>query len=101
MTKAKTAPSLTTREAARILKALGHEHRLELFLRILEAGSLEASEEPKVCELVQRLKIGAPTISHHLKELASANLIRTERQGKFLVARVNEEMLDQVRALLK
>lgn len=31
----------------------------------------------------------APTISHHLKELSNAELIFTEKRGKFLVARVN------------
>ena len=40
------------------------------------------------------MNIGAPTISHHLKELANADLITTERRGKFLVAQINKKTLD-------
>jgi predicted transcriptional regulator len=39
------------------------------------------------------LKIGAPTISHHVKELEHAGLIVTQRQGKLLTARVNPDTL--------
>jgi DNA-binding transcriptional ArsR family regulator len=40
------------------------------------------------------MNIGAPTISHHLKELTNAGLITTERRGKFLVAKINEQTLE-------
>ena len=40
-----------------------------------------------------KLGIGAPTVSHHLKELSGAGLIETEKNGKFLVARVNRKLL--------
>jgi predicted transcriptional regulator len=39
------------------------------------------------------LYLGAPTISHHLKELANAGLITTERRGKFLVAQICKKTL--------
>ncbi len=42
----------------------------------------------------------APTISHHLKELANADLIITEKRGKFLVARVNRDTLAEVEQVL-
>jgi ArsR family transcriptional regulator, arsenate/arsenite/antimonite-responsive transcriptional repressor len=35
------------------------------------------------------LNIGAPTRSHHLKELADADLITNEKVGKFLVGTIN------------
>jgi DNA-binding transcriptional ArsR family regulator len=31
---------------------------------------------------MQRLNIGAPTVSHHVRELAEAGLIRVEREGR-------------------
>jgi len=46
------------------------------------------------------LNIGAPTISHHLKELSAARLIFTEKRGKFLVAKVNQELLNEICNLL-
>lgn len=53
-----------------------------------------------ISEIIVSLKIGAPTISHHLKELTNAGLIVTERQGKFLLAKVNEKTIDEVRKIL-
>jgi ArsR family transcriptional regulator len=47
------------------------------------------------------LKIGAPTISHHLKELTNPELIFTERKGKFVVARFNEVMVNEAKELLQ
>jgi hypothetical protein len=38
------------------------------------------------------MKIGAPTLSHHVKEMVNAGLIEVERDGKFLHCRVNEGM---------
>lgn len=53
-----------------------------------------------IADIIERLKIGAPTVSHHLKELANADLITTERRGKFLMARINPETLEEARELL-
>jgi predicted transcriptional regulator len=46
---------------------------------------------------MQKLNIGAPTISHHLKELSNAGLIKTEKSGKFLVAHINRELLAELK----
>jgi len=46
------------------------------------------------------LNIGAPTISHHLKELANAELMTTERSGKFLMAHINKETLEKIRGFI-
>jgi predicted transcriptional regulator len=43
--------------------------------------------------LMQNLNIGAPTVSHHVKELVHAGLITTERRGKQLVCTINSAML--------
>jgi predicted transcriptional regulator len=42
---------------------------------------------------MQNLNIGAPTVSHHVKELVHAGLITTERRGKQLVCTINSAML--------
>jgi DNA-binding transcriptional ArsR family regulator len=93
---------MDTIKLAKILKALSHPNRLELYLEIAKTheSSFESGKEcPHVClinEVMERLNIGAPTVSHHLKELANADLIITERQGKYLVARINEDTICQV-----
>jgi len=48
---------------------------------------------------LRSLRIGAPTISHHVRELVNAELITAERQGKFLVCRINPRTRDLARAM--
>ena len=93
-------------QLAKVLKALSHPNRLELFFEIarqsearFESGE-ERCGECFITDIIGSLKIGAPTISHHLKELANAGLITTERRGKYLIARVNEETIGEVNRLL-
>lgn len=93
---------MTDLDLANAFRALGQEKRLTIFLQILEA---ERKSYPRECEcvvsdVISKLGIGAPTISHHLKELANAGLIETERDGKFLVARVNRDILSAIRERL-
>ena len=41
------------------------------------------------------------TILHHLKELPNAGLITTERRGKFLIAKINKEVLEEACSIIK
>jgi DNA-binding transcriptional ArsR family regulator len=89
-------------QAAKILKALSHPNRLEIYLSIVKGEKNGFAEsECSVAELISTLKIGAPTVSHHLKELANAGLITTVRQGKFLLAKPILETWDEVKKLLQ
>jgi ArsR family transcriptional regulator, arsenate/arsenite/antimonite-responsive transcriptional repressor len=90
------------KQAAKVLKALSHPYRLEIYLSIVKAEqkSFDTNECCVVSVIVDNLKIGAPTVSHHLKELVNAGLIVTERQGKFLIARPVRETWEEVSKLL-
>ena len=90
------------KQAAKIFKALSNPNRLELFFKIAEMheSSFETDCECFVTDIISCLNIGAPTISHHIKELVNADLISTEKKGKFLICRVNEELLEEVSQLL-
>lgn len=87
---------------AKVLKALSHPNRLELYLEIANKSEarFETGEECFIGEVIGSLRIGAPTISHHLKELSNAGLITTERRGKYLTVRLNRATIDEVNQIL-
>ena len=61
----------------RITKALADPRRYELLSRIAKCRELACSD------VRCKLPITAATLSHHIKELENAGLVRIERQGKF------------------
>ncbi len=87
---------------AKIFKALSNENRLELYLKIAESheASFETGGKCWVSDISACLNIGAPTISHHIKELVNAELITTEKEGKFLRCKVNEQLVNEVSKML-
>lgn len=93
---------MNTNKLARVMKALSNKNRLELYLEIVKKNeaSFETGGECFITDIIDSFNIGAPTISHHLKELLNADLIFTEKKGKFLIAKVNIETLEEVKALL-
>jgi len=83
----------------KIFKALSNENRLELFLEILKINEKSFEAECAECfvtDIMGTLNIGAPTVSHHMKELTNAGLVTTERKGKFLTAKINDELIKEV-----
>ena len=89
---------------ARMFKALGNPNRLRLFLNLLDESKLDlAKGRIHDCFLVKLLgglgDIGAPTVSHHVKELADAGLIHTQREGKQLICSIKPEVMDLLRNL--
>jgi ArsR family transcriptional regulator, arsenate/arsenite/antimonite-responsive transcriptional repressor len=92
---------MDTVKLAKILKALSHPKRLELYFKIAEKNEadFETGCECFVTDMINSLKLGAPTISHHIKELENAGLITTERKGKYLSAKVKKETLTEVSKL--
>lgn len=93
---------MNSKELAKIFKALSNENRLEIYKEIAKQEDMnyEKKCECSISEILSCLKIGAPTISHHLKELNNAKLIRTEKNGKFLIAHINKETLEEIRGFI-
>ncbi|MDE3200562.1 MAG: helix-turn-helix transcriptional regulator [Acidobacteriota bacterium] len=90
--KKEAAPSRLTRaRRAAILKALADPNRFELVERIAKANC------PMGCSQAQAaLDIAPATLSHHIKELESAGLIRVEKAGKFHYLHLKREALAAV-----
>ncbi len=82
-----------------MFKALSNPNRLRIFLRLAAGG-----ESAEVCcsggevcacvgDLGRDLGIGPSTVSHHIKELHLAGLIRVERRGQTVECSVNGDSL--------
>jgi ArsR family transcriptional regulator len=91
------APSLTADEAeatAALFRALADPARV----RILNL--LATSEEPVcVCNVTGPVGLSQGTVSHHLKKLAAAGLVRREQRGKWAYYAPNAAALERVAAL--
>ena len=98
------SPKTDLRRLSRMFKALGNENRLQLFLNLLQESQLDLAKgrthDCFLTKLLGGLDIGAPTVSHHVKELADAGLIDTQRDGKQLICSVNPEVMRELRTLL-
>src|SRR5271156_4170267 len=92
---------MNIRKAVVAFKALAHPHRLAIFLRLAsccQKHGCDADECARYCvgELGKGLKIGQPTVSHHLKELTRAGLIRTRKCGQETECWVTETTVDDL-----
>jgi ArsR family transcriptional regulator len=85
---------LTTGEIERIAKALADDRRFE----IMEA--IAAAEELSCKALCERFPITQATVSHHLKELYTANLVAVRQDGQMRLYRSRPEVLEEYLAQL-
>lgn len=91
---------------AEVFKALSNPNRLRIFLRLVSCCppgtkcSSEAAKHHCVGELGHDLEIDPSTVSHHLKEMRRAGVIRMERQGKHILCWVDRETVLAVAKLL-
>lgn len=77
-------------------KALADPNRL----RILSIVSSSPEAETCVCDLSEPLKLGQPTVSHHLKILVEAGLLNREKRGVWAYYSLVPGALDSLAATL-
>ena len=79
---------------ARVAKALADPRRFELLEMI-------AAEDEVACKrMVERFPVAQATISHHLKELATAGLIQARHEGQARHYRLCAGVLERYRDAL-
>ncbi len=83
-------------DLARLLKAIADPARLQVLslLRSAEAG------EACVCDLTAPLGLSQSTVSHHLKILADAGLVRRDRRGTWAYYSLVPSGMDRISDLL-
>jgi ArsR family transcriptional regulator len=85
---------MNTKKIERISKALADETRLRIFAAI-------AAKKDMTCgDLVSMQGVTPATISHHLKILLDAELIRCEKKGQFVHSRTAPETIAEYAAAL-
>ena len=70
----------------RISRALADPRRMEILERIAQ------SDEVACATLAGEAVVSQPTISHHLKELSVAGLIKPRREAKFCFYRLDRKV---------
>jgi len=94
--------SVEAQQFAEMFKALSNPNRLSIFLRLASCcvPGTTCDTDAEVCECVGKLGkdlgIAPSTISHHIKELRQAGLIRMERHGQNVECRVDPETLNSL-----
>jgi ArsR family transcriptional regulator, arsenate/arsenite/antimonite-responsive transcriptional repressor len=92
---------------AEVFKALSNPHRLKIFMRLAscESGGMACCSTDKVCECVgelgSKLGIAPSTVSHHLKELYRAGLIKMSRNGQRIDCSVDPAIIGSLADFFK
>ena len=86
----------TAERLARLLKAVADPARLQL-LSLIKASP---DGESCVCDLTVPLALSQPTVSHHLRVLIEAGLVRRESRGTWAWYSVDNDRLQELSAVL-
>ncbi len=91
-----------------IFKALSDENRLKIIHLVYKKNLRCKLDKCGQCEdlacmkfLAKHLKIGFPTISHHVKELKNAGIIIIKKEGRWSYLQINPESLGEIALFAK
>jgi DNA-binding transcriptional ArsR family regulator len=77
-----------------VARSLSDENRLRILLCVSEA-------KKSVSGIVEELNLSQPLVSHHLKELRRALLVKVERRGPFVYYEIADPRIVNILAALK
>jgi DNA-binding transcriptional ArsR family regulator len=77
-----------------LTKSLADENRLRILLCVTNG-------KKSVSSIVEELSLSQPLVSHHLKELRRALLVKVERSGPFVYYEIADPRIIQILKTLK
>jgi len=78
------------KKIVKMLKAIADKNRLQM-INLLSSKSLCS------CHFVNLLEISQPNVSHHLKILKEAELVKTSKRGRWIDYSLDKDNLDLVK----
>jgi ArsR family transcriptional regulator len=93
-----TAARLSPAEAATtatVFKALAHPHRVQLMNLLVRTGFPVC-----VCDLTEAMRLAQSTVSHHLRLLVQAGLLRREQRGIWAYYSVDHDGMRRLSAVV-
>ena len=95
-----------TQDLAKIFRALGDPSRLAIFELVRDCCDQDVGQSAtdlrnSVSEIAKQFALSLSTVSHHLKELRTAGLIKCERQGQHIFCSVDPEVVGLVEQFLR
>jgi len=86
-------------DTVKLLKALSNDNRLAIFeyLRGRDLSCCEPGGGCSVGDIAQQYDLALSTVSHHIKELKEAGLIRCIQRGQFTYCIINQEKVEELR----
>ncbi len=85
----------TLKKAVLVLRALNHKLRQRMVLLLEEHSRLT------VTEIYVKLRLEQSVASQHLAILRKANIMKTERQGKYIYYSLNKERISEIAELVE
>lgn len=85
------------------LRAIADPHRREILQMLAERGQCAIGKPVGMCpsDVEARLGISQPTVSHHLRILAAAELVIKQKIGQWIWFRRNENEVKNLSRALK
>ncbi|WBW96670.1 ArsR/SmtB family transcription factor [Oceanirhabdus sp. W0125-5] len=77
-----------------VFKALADSNRLKI-LDMLSCGEL------CVCDLIEGLELTQSTVSHHMKILKQADLVKSNKIGKWTKYSINKDTFEDIENFIK
>lgn len=78
---------------SKIFKAFCDPNRL-MILEILKEG------EQCACKLLEKLNIGQPTLSHHMKILCDSEVVNSLKIGKWTHYSLNKKKFEEIKSII-